>query len=350
MTNRRRFCQELVLTAAGAAVFRANRALAAGLQDAPRRQVTIGGRRVKTIDVHTHCAIPEAVALLGAKIAPGDPLVMAPERLRKMDAQGIDIQVLSINPTWYAADEDLARRVIDLQNRKLSEICAAQPDRFVALATVALQHPELAASQLEHAVRQLGLRGAAIGGHVGGDELSAPKFDAFWAKAQELDVVLFLHPQGIPELQARLKGNGRLGNVIGNPLETSIALSHLIFEGVFDRFPRLKVCAAHGGGYLPSYSARSDHGCAALPDECQKSLQRKPTEYLKQVYFDSLVFTSEALRHLVAEWGAGQLVIGTDYPYPWTTTAIDHVLQTPGLTDDQRVAILGGNAARLLKL
>jgi aminocarboxymuconate-semialdehyde decarboxylase len=140
-----------------------------------------------------------------------------------------------------------------------------------------------------------------------------------------------------------------LDDTIGNPLETTIALSHLIFEGALDRFPGLKILAAHGGGYLPSYAARSDQGCVTFPDRCTP-IERKPTEYLRALYYDSLVFTPEALRHLIAETGPGQIVLGTDYPFPWTSTAVDHVLATPGLSDDERVAILGGTAAKLLGL
>ncbi len=122
-----------------------------------------------------------------------------------------------------------------------------------------------------------------------------------------------MHPLGVPDLDHRLQGNGLLTNVIGNPLETTIALSHLIFEGTLDHFPALKLCAAHGGGYLPSYSARSDHGCLTFPDRCSATpLKKRPSEYLRDLYFDSIVFTSEALRHLVAECGASQIMMGTD--------------------------------------
>jgi aminocarboxymuconate-semialdehyde decarboxylase len=188
----------------------------------------------------------------------------------------------------------------------------------------------------------------SVGASVAGEELAAPKFHPFWAKVESLGVPVFMHPQGTPELRARLQGNGVLTNVIGNPLDTTIALSHLIFEGTLDQFPRLKICSAHGGGYLPSYADRSDHGCLTFPEQCTKTLKKRPTEYLKQLYFDSLIFTSEALRHLIAQAGISQIVLGTDYPFPWTTTAVDHVLGTPGLSDADRVAILGGNAARLL--
>jgi aminocarboxymuconate-semialdehyde decarboxylase len=311
------------------------------------REVLVSGRRVKTIDVHAHVAIPEAMALMGMKVAP-QSLVMGEDRIRAMDEQGIDMAALSINPYWYKAERDVAQAVIKLQNEKLAELCASRPDRFVAFASVALQHPDLAAQQLEEGVKKLGLRGAAIGGSVFGEELSDPKFHPFWAKAEELGCLVFIHPRGIEDLDKRLKGNGGLTNVIGNPIETTIALSHLIFEGTLDRFPGLKICAAHGGGYLPSYAARSDAGCVTFPDRCPKPLKKKPTEYLKQIYYDSIVFTPEALRHLAAEVGPGQIVMGTDYPFPWEKASVNLILATPGLSDAERAAMLGGTAARLL--
>jgi aminocarboxymuconate-semialdehyde decarboxylase len=267
-----------------------------------------------------------------------------------MDEQGIDVEALSINPYWYGADRDLARELIRIQNEALAEACAANPERFVAFASIALQHPDLAVEQLEEGVKRYGLRGAGLGGSVNGQELADPKFHPFWAKAEQLGVLVFIHPQGTAELEgtSRLQGNGVLTNTIGNPLETTIALSHLIFEGTLDRFPGLKICAAHGGGYLPSYAARSDAILTTFPERCTGTLKKKPTEYLRQLYFDSIVFTAEALRHLVAETGAGQVVMGTDYPYPWTKTSVDHILSTPGLSDDERVAMLGGTAAKLL--
>jgi aminocarboxymuconate-semialdehyde decarboxylase len=266
-----------------------------------------------------------------------------------MDAQGIDVEVLSINPFWYAVDRELAGRLIKAQNEQLSAFCAAHADRFVGLATVSLQHPDLAAEQLEDGIKRLGLRGGSLGASINGEELASARFDPFWAKAEALGAPLFIHPQGVPELR-RLQGNGLLTNVIGNPLDTTIALSHLIFEGTLDRFPRLKICAAHGGGFLPSYADRSDHGCLTFPEQCSKTPGKRPTEYLKQLYFDSLVFSGEALRHLVAVCGVSQIVLGTDYPYPWTSTAVDHVLSAPGLSDADRVAILGGNAVTLLNI
>jgi len=317
-----------------------------------RREVVVKGRRVKTVDVHAHCSVPEAMARLGMK-APTPALLMSQptDRLKAMDEQGIDVEALSINAYWYKAARDVAQELIALQNEKLAEFCAAHPDRFVAFASVALQHPDLAAQQLEEAVKKYGLRGAAIGGSVDGQELADPKFHPFWAKVEQLGVLVFIHPQatGAPsELGARFKGSGGLDNTIGNPLETTIALSHLIFEGTLDRFPGLKICAAHGGGYLPSYAARSDAVGTTFPDRITTVTRKKPTEYLRQLYYDSIVFTSEALRHLVAETGSSQIVMGTDYPFPWTKTSVDHILGTPGLTDDERMAMLGDTAAKLL--
>jgi aminocarboxymuconate-semialdehyde decarboxylase len=325
----------------------------AAASPAGRRQVSVGGRRVKTIDVHCHCVIPETLALVGQKLedqrGPGIDEV-GERRIREMDAMGIDVEALSINPYWYRAERDRAAEVVRINNERLAEFCATFPDRIVAFCSVALQFPELAVEQLEHAVKKLGLRGPAVGASCAGDEFSDPKFHPFWAKCEELGVLVFIHPQSTPELGKRLKGNGWLANTIGNPLDTTICLSHLIFEGTLDRFPKLKLCAAHGGGYLPSYAPRSDNACRVGPDQCNPAikLRKKPTEYLRDLYFDTLVFTPEALRHLAHEVGTSQLVIGTDHPIPWNPNPVDHIMTTPGFTDEERIAMLGGTAAKLL--
>ena len=327
-----------------------------------RRETTVGGKRTLVIDVHAHCVVPEAMALMGLKVGANpsfrpDLSMMATveQRLAAMDAQGIDMQALSINPFRMKADRDLAAKVVQLQNEKLAEAVAAHPTRFVAFATVALQYPDLAAQQLEEGVKKYGLRGASIGASVNGDELSDPKFHPFWAKVEELGVLVFIHPQAdgaTAQLASRLKGNGYMPNIVGFPLETTIALSHLIFEGTLDKFPKLKICSAHSGGFLPSYMGRSDMGCLTLPSACPGGphgpIKKKPTEYLKQMYYDTMVFSPEGIRHLAAEVGASQLVVGTDYPFPWTKTAVDEVLAVPGFSDADKVAVLGGTAARLL--
>jgi aminocarboxymuconate-semialdehyde decarboxylase len=322
--------------------------------------VIISGNRVKTIDVHAHCFVPEALALLGADAKAVMPpvkglqehFIVVEERLRAMDAMRIDMEILSINPFWYRREQAITERIKRIQNEKLAELCAVNPQRLGAFASLPLQFPELAVRELEYAITKLGLRGAAIGGSVNGTDFSDPQFHPVWAKAEALGAMLFIHPQSTPELTKRFKGNGWLSNTIGNPLDTTIALQHLIFEGTLDKFPKLKICAAHGGGYLPSYAPRSDHRCFVSPQNCDPNivLKKKPTGYLNQLYFDALVFTPEALRHLVAQVGASQVVIGTDHPIPWEQHPVDHILNTPSLTDADRVAILGDNARRLLNL
>jgi len=318
-----------------------------------RREVVVNGKRVKTVDVHAHCIVPKAAEIIKHPLeSPGLLMHDTSTRIAAMDAQGIDVEVLSINPYWYRAERDAAAELIRVQNETLVEFCAATPDRFMAFATAALQHPDLAAEQVEHAVKKLGFRGVGVAGSVAGEELANPKFHPFWAKCEELGVLVFMHPLGTRELEpsGRLNGSGLLTNTIGNPLETTIALSHLIFEGTLDRFPGLKICAAHGGGFLPSYANRSDAVIRTFPQRVGPLPKKSPTSYLRdgQLYFDTIVFTPEALRHLIAESGPDKIMIGTDYPFPWTSTEVDLVLKTPGLTDDQRVGILGGTAAKLL--
>lgn len=333
-----------------------------GAQPGKRRALSIAGRRVTTVDMHAHCFVPEVWELvkdtpLAAAAKPnltGTIALGSPQRLIDMDAQGIDYQAININAWGYNAERALARDLIALQNEKISQWCAKHPDRFVGMASLALQHPDLAAEQLEHAVTKLGLRGAAIGGSVEGQELSDRKFDPFWAKAEQLGVLLFMHPQPAPGTtqNMRLQGKGILNNTIGNPLETTVFLSHLIFEGVLDRFPGLKICAAHAGGYLASYTGRSDALCGrggSNGADC-KALKKKPSEYFRrELFVDTMIFHEEGLRHLVAEAGIGQIVYGTDYPFDWPV-GIDFVVNAKFLSDAEKEAILGGNARKLLRI
>ena len=248
-----------------------------------RLPVMVNGKRVKTIDVHAHCRFRKAVALMGDEAGrvlsqtrgAQEQFIVIEERLKGMDAQAIDMEVLSINPFWYRKDRDTAAQIVKVQNEKLAELCASRPDRFAAFASLALQYPDLAVQQLETAMKTQGLRGAAIGGSVLGEDFSEAKFHPVWAKAEELGAVLFIHPQSTPDLARRFKGNGWLANTIGNPLDTTIALQHLIFEGTLDRFPGLKIIAAHGGGYLASYAARSDHACFVSPQNCNPEIKLK---------------------------------------------------------------------------
>ncbi len=361
MTTRRDLLKGAAATAAGVVFCGCALHQAARAQSSTSRlPVMVKGKRIKTIDVHSHCLFREASILLGAEEAnrvppikgAGDAYLEIEKRFAAMDQQGVDIEVLSVNPFWYGKDRELAAQVVKIQNEKMAELCAAHPDRFAGFASLTLQAPDLAVQELEHAIKQQGLRGAAIGDHVAGAEFSDPKFHSVWAKAEELGAVLFIHPQGIPELNKRLVGNGWLGNTIGNPLATTIALSHLIFEGTLDRFPGLKIIGAHGGGYLPSYADRSDYACDTAPTLCNSkvALKKRPSDYLKQLYFDSLIFSPEALRHLIAEVGIGQVVLGSDFPYQWEMHPVDRIFACDFLNDDEKAAVLGTTAANLLKI
>jgi aminocarboxymuconate-semialdehyde decarboxylase len=219
------------------------------------------------------------------------------------------------------------------------------------MASVALQFPDLAAEQLEHATKQLGLQGVTIGGHVNGESLSEPKFDPFWAKAQELGAVVFMHPGGSENIvrDGAFRGRGDLGNIIGNPLETTYFLSRLIFDGTFDKFPNLKVAGAHAGGYLPSYFGRTEVACD-VRGNANCANKKRPKDYLRsQIIIDTMVFSEEGLRHLVNEVGVSQIVYGTDVPFNWPVT-VDLVLNASFLSNSDKEAILSGNLAKLLRI
>jgi aminocarboxymuconate-semialdehyde decarboxylase len=354
MRTRRGFITTMAAGAAGALL--PGRGLAKAAAQ-PRRRVSIGGRAVRVIDAHAHCVIPVTEVVQGtplAKLGGGAASnLLGPQRLQVMDEQGVDVQALTINGFWWyaATDRDLADRIVRAQNEGLAKWVAQHPDRFVAMASVALQHPDQAAAQLEDGVTRLGLRGASIGGHVNGEDLSLPKYDPFWAKAAELGVVVVMHPGGAENIikEGALGGRGDLGNIIGNPLETTYFLSRLIFDGVFDKFPGLRVIAAHAGGYLPSYLGRTEAACVVRSNaKCANT--RKPSEYLKsQVVIDTMVFSPEGLRHLVAEMGVSQIVYGTDVPFNWPVT-VDLVLDAPFLSDGEKELILSGNLRRLLRI
>ena len=358
MATRRKFLQSLAgLTFCSCCMLDAARAQT---PTPPQRlPVTIAGKRVRTVDVHAHCLFQDALDLMGSdstSILPptkgvAEHFLGVDRRLAAMDAMAIDMEILSINPFWYGKDRETAAKIVSIQNDHLADLCAAHSDRFGAFASLSLQYPDLAVKQLEDAMHK-GLRGAAIGTTVLGASFSEPRFNPVWAKAEELGAVLFLHPQGTPELAKRLAGNGWLANTAAYPMDTTLALQHLIFEGTMDKFPGLKVLSAHGGGYFPSYAPRADHACFVSPQNCNPGivLKKKPSEYLNQMYFDTLVFTPEAVRHLAAQVGATQLMLGTDHPIPWEDHPVDMIFATESFSDDDRVGILGGNAQRLFGL
>jgi len=359
MPNRRDFFTRVAAAAAGMYVTGGGGARAAsspragaGQAPAARRQVTIAGRRVRVVDVHAHWDMPLGAVVTGTpfeKYASGAGL---DERLPIMDTQGIDVAAISVNDFWWyeAKDEGLARAICNAHNETLAMWSRAHSDRFVGMASVPLQFPALAAEMLQDATTRLGARGVTIGGHVNNESVTLPKYDPFWARAAELGQLVFMHPNGAANIvrEGALAGPGGLGNIVGNPLETTVFLSRLIFDGTLDKFPGLRVCGAHGGGFLPSYLGRTEVACQRPNQTCRNT--RRPSEYLKQqILADTMVFSGEGLRHLVAEMGVGQIVYGTDVPFNWPVT-VDLVLNAPFLNNTEKEAILSGNLMKLLKI
>jgi aminocarboxymuconate-semialdehyde decarboxylase len=352
MRNRRDFIRVLAGGMAGTAYAAAQTPKSGPVT---RREVRVGGKRVKVVDIHAHATFPEVADVVKdgplARFARG-ARALGQDRIQELDKRGIDVQAVECNIFWWyqTTDRDLATKIVETQDQGLVKWCAAHSDRFVALTSPALQFPELAAEQLEHAVKRLGMRGAAIGGHANGEPLSSPKYDPFWAKVQDLGVLVFMHPNNSENIAkpGALEGAGDLGNVIGNPLETTLFLSHLIFDGTLDRFPGLKICAAHAGGYMASYMGRTDVACDVRQNA--KCVNKKhPREYFHdQILVDSMIFSPEGIRHLVAETGPNQVVYGTDMPFVWPDT-VDAILEAQ-IPDTQKEAILGGNLVKLLRL
>jgi aminocarboxymuconate-semialdehyde decarboxylase len=264
---------------------------------------------------------------------------------------GIDIQAVSPAPnqTYYWTDAGLGAELARMVNERIAEIVAKWPERFVGLGTVPLQDPDLAVAELEYLVKKLNLRGVEINGNVNGMDLTDGRLglEKFFAKAQELDVIIFIHPTGYTQGERLL--DHYFNNVIGNPLETTVAASHLIFDGVMERYPKLKVVLPHGGGFLAHYWERMNHGWKARPD-CRTVIKKKPTTYLEKFYFDTIVFDPAMLENLVNRYGAEHVVLGTDYPFDMGMyDPVEFVARTR-LSAVQKAKITGGNAARLLKI
>jgi aminocarboxymuconate-semialdehyde decarboxylase len=277
-------------------------------------------------------------------------LLSLEQRLSDMDHMGIDVQAVSPSPdqTYYGLPPDLAIEATRLVNDNIADIMGKHPDRFAGLGTVPFQVPELAVAELERLHKSLGLKGIEIAGSVQGEDYSDPKFRPIFAKVEELGLLMFMHPTGFTHTSRM--GPWHLGNLIGNPLESTVAVHHLIFGGVLDRYPGLKLVVAHGGGFLPAYSGRVDHGAAARPDTCEH-LHHEPTHYLKRLYFDTMVFTHHQLEYLVAQWGADHILMSTDYPFDMgEVDPLGFVDGAKNLSEGDKRAVLGHNAARLLNI
>ena len=335
------------------------------------------GREVRprsvTVDVHSHVLVPEAVELTQAYADPArvptsrfateetralnrqqeaerrPNFLHVDVRLADMDAAGIDMQVIMPPPgqCTYAVPLGIGLEAARVVNAGLASFVARRPDRFAALGTVPMQDGTAAAAELERSMREDGLRGAQILTNVNGLELSNPHFAPFWAKAEELGAVVLIHPNGFTE--GERMSRFYFNNVVGNPLETTLALHHLIFDGVLERYPALKLVAAHGGGYLPSYSGRIDHAWGARPD-ARGALPQPPTTYLQRVFFDSVVFTPHQLQTLVDVFGAGQVLMGTDYPFDMAESDPVEHLVSAGLSGRELEGVAGRNARTLFGL
>lgn len=326
------------------------------------------------VDIHCHAVSVAATKLAGAPPSPvAEPmsffssadsrevnheqarinlpkLTSTTRRLADMDAMGIDIQVLSPSPAqyFYWAEAEAGVALARMVNDHIAATIAEAPERFAGLGTLPMQDPAAACAELERCVRELGLKGVELGTNVNGGELSDPRFHAVLRKAEELGILLFLHPMGFS--QGQRLATHYLNNVVGNPLDTTLALSHLIFDGTLDLFPGLKICLAHGGGFLGSYSGRMDHAWCARPD-CRRHARERPSTYLKKMYFDTVVFDAPSLDFLVRQYGHEHVLLGTDYPFDMGDADPLALLdRLPSLDDQARRAMQGGNAIRLLDL
>jgi aminocarboxymuconate-semialdehyde decarboxylase len=325
-----------------------------------------------TIDIHSHIAVPEAAELVKPHLDPTTiPLITfaTPQtkvlnarqdsdrrglmtsherRLADLDAMGIDLQLVMCPPPqcYYTVPLEIAVKAARIVNDGIAAYVAARSDRFVALGSVPMPDGNEAARELERCMTQLKFKGVQILTNVAGKELSDPAFAPFWNKAEELGAVVLIHPNGFTEAQ-RLS-RFYFNNIIGNPLETAIALHYLIFDGVLEAHPDLKIIAVHGGGFLGAYPGRIDHAWGARSD-ARGDLPKAPSSYLRKIYVDTVVFTPEQLSALIATFGIDHVLMGTDYPYDMAEyDPLQLLAVTASLDDSARSAIAGGNAKRLL--
>ena len=339
-----------------------------GQDDARGTQTPLRKCGSPVVDIHCHLHVPAAEALIRAGNVPkpellqfsnplteevnaeqfreiGKKLVDVDQRLVDMDVCGIDVQAVSPSPAqyYYSAEPELGLQAARIVNDGIARAISAYPDRFVGMGTVPLQAPHLAIAEMDRCRRELGFRGIEIGTNVRGRELSEPELLPFFAAAEELGMLLFLHPLGFTH-GCRMC-NHYFNNVIGNPLESTLAVGHLIFEGVLEQLPGLKICVAHGGGYIAAYPGRMDHAWRARRD-CRQHLPQRPSDYLKRLYFDTVVFDPRELDALMSYFGSDHLCLGTDYPFDMSEP--DPARLLAGIGDADYEMIVSGTALKLL--
>jgi aminocarboxymuconate-semialdehyde decarboxylase len=328
--------------------------------------------RPRTIDCHTHILTDETIGLL-AKEAPwvspkltpidddfavleiaGTPYRPFPrggweleKRFKDMAAAEVDVHVLSATPQTYLYDQDPAMTVATsiLQNDQIAKLVKAHPDRFTGIATLPMQAPERAAEELTRAVRQLGMRGAMIGSNIAGKNLDDPSFEPVWAAAEELGAFMIIHPANVAGVD-RLRSY-YLQNLIGNPLDTTIAAACLVFGGVMERHPKLNVLLVHGGGFVPYQAGRWAHGWHVRP-EPKVNIKQSPEPWINRFYYDTILHAKPQLEFLVASAGPTRVLMGSDYPYDMGTGECVRQVDALWIDDTEKAAILNGNVVKLL--
>ncbi|MGB7277643.1 MAG: amidohydrolase family protein [Pseudolabrys sp.] len=327
---------------------------------------------VRTIDTHTHILTEETAALL-RKEAPKVPVTITPvdaesaaldvggvvyrpfprggfdlaHRLRDMDAMGVDVQVLSVTPQTYLYNQEasLGAMTAAIQNDQIAKLVKQNPQRFMGIATLPMQAPEKAADELKRAMTTLNLRGTMFASNIIGKNLDDPSFEPVWATAEELGAFVFIHPNNVAGAD-RMKSY-YLNNLIGNPLDTTIGAACLYFGGVLDRYPKLTVVLAHGGGFTPYQAARWEHGWHVRP-EPKKNIAKQPVDIAKRFYYDTILHSAPVLEFMVEHVGADRVMLGSDYPYDMGM--MDCVKHVRGLkiSDADKATILSTCAQALL--
>jgi aminocarboxymuconate-semialdehyde decarboxylase len=271
------------------------------------------------------------------------------QRIRDMDEMQLDVMAISCNPQqfYYMVEPSLGAESSQIINDTLADRVWKHPTRLTGVGTVPLQDTDLALKELDRCVDELGFRAIQIGCRVRDEELSAERLEPFWARCEQHDILIFLHPSSF---ESPRFGEHYLANIVGNPLDTTVAVHYLIFDGVLARHPRIKFYLSHGGAFAAAYSARMDHAYGARAD-CRVRIYEKPSTYMKRFYFDTIVFSVDQLEYLVRKYGADHIALGTDYAADMAEyDPVEHVYQVPGLSETERGQICGLNALRLLNL
>jgi aminocarboxymuconate-semialdehyde decarboxylase len=327
---------------------------------------------VRTIDTHTHVLTEETAALL-RKEAPKVAVTITPvdaesatldvagvvyrpfprggfdlaRRLHDMDAMGVDVQVLSATPQTYLYNQDasLGTTTAAIQNDQIGKLVKQNPQRFMGIATLPMQAPEKAADELKRAMTKLGLRGTMFASNIMGKNLDDPSFEPVWATAEELGAFIFIHPNNVAGAD-RMKSY-YLNNLIGNPLDTTIGAACLYFGGVLDRYPKLTVVLAHGGGFTPYQAARWEHGWHVRP-EPKKNIAKQPVDIAKRFYYDTILHSAPVLEFMIERVGADHVMLGSDYPYDMgMMDCVKHV-RSLKISDADKTTILSTRAQALL--